>query len=135
MTVSDRRTKSGYREESPVARLYLLQRRRRERLLATAFATLVGLAAGTVHWSGLLVGGALVGLARPTLRRALVAGLGFAVLVLVAAAVEFALAGVLDRSLAMGPLLWVGTAIGVVAPVLGATVRGLFRDAPPRPPD
>jgi len=71
-----------------------------------------------------------VGLAWPTLRRALVAGLGFAALALVAAAAEFLLAGVLEKSLAMGQITYLAVAIPIVAGLLGASARGLFPDAP-----
>jgi len=112
-------------------RLYAAQRRRRERWFLTAGATVVGLGLASLHWSGLLAGGALVGLCWPTLRRAVVAGLAFAVVVLAAAVVQFSLAGVLGKYLAMGPILWVSVVAPVVGCPLGATVRGLLPDAPP----
>jgi len=116
--------------ESSLARLYAAQRTRRERWALTVAAAVIGLALATVHWSGLLAGGALVGLAWPTLRRALVAGLGFAALVLVAAAAELALAGTLEKSLAMGQITYLAVAMPLVAGPLGAAARGLVPDAP-----
>ncbi|ELZ25708.1 hypothetical protein C475_09624 [Halosimplex carlsbadense 2-9-1] len=112
------------------ARLYAAQTNPRDRWALVAVATAVGLALGTVHWVGLLVGGALVGFCWPTLRRALVAGLGFGVVVLLAMAVQFALAGSLDEYLAMGQLLAVSVAVPLVAGPLGAAARGLVPDAP-----
>ncbi|WP_436907034.1 hypothetical protein [Halosimplex marinum] len=112
------------------ARLYHAQTAPRERWGLTVTATALGLALATVHWAGLLVGGALVGFAQPTLRRALVAGLAFGVVVLLAAAVQFALAGSLDAYLAMGQLLAVSVAVPLVAGPLGAAARGLVPDAP-----
>jgi hypothetical protein len=122
----------GTDDDSPEglrARLYDAQTDPRERWALTVAATAVGLALATVHWGGLLVGGALVGFAQPTLRRALVAGLAFGVVVLLAMAVRFALAGTLDAYLEMGQLLAVSVAIPLVAGPLGATARGLVPDA------
>jgi len=116
--------------DGTLARLYDLQRDPRRRRLATAVALGLGLLLATVHWAGLLAGGALVGLSRPTLRRALAAGFGFGVLVLVVTAARFALAGTLGAVLATWPLVGVGVAIPLVAGPLGALARGLVRDAP-----
>jgi len=117
-------------EDAALARLYAAQRTPRERWALTIAAAVVGLGLATVHWAGLLAGGALVGLAWPTLRRAFVAGLGFAALVLVTTTAEFLLAGVLERSLAMGQITYLAVAIPVVAGPLGASTRGLLPDAP-----
>jgi len=97
--------------------------------MATAGALVLGTVLATFHWAGLLVGGALVGFSRPTLRRALVAGFGFGVLVLLVTAARFALAGTLGAVLATWPLVGVGVAIPLVAGPLGALARGLVRDA------
>ncbi|QPV62150.1 hypothetical protein I7X12_15585 [Halosimplex litoreum] len=112
------------------ARLHDAQTSPRERWILTLAATALGLALATAHWSGLLAGGALVGFCWPTLRRALVAGLTFGVVVLSVVAVQFALAGSLDEYLAMGPLLAVSVAVPLVAGPLGAAARGLVPDAP-----
>lgn len=112
------------------ARLSDAQTSPRERWALTAAATVLGLALASVHWGGLLAGGALIGVCQPTLRRALVAGLGFGVVVLLVVAVRFAAAGSLDQYLAMGPLLAVSVAIPLVAGSLGAAARGLAPDAP-----
>jgi len=112
------------------ARLSAAQTTPRQRWALTAAATALGLGLASLHWVGLLVGGALVGLCQPTLRRALVAGLGFGVVVLLVVAVQFALAGSLSAYLAMGPLLAVSVAAPLVAGPLGAAARGLVPDAP-----
>jgi hypothetical protein len=85
---------------------------------------------GTFHWAGLLVGGALVGLCQPTLRRALVAGLGFGVVVLAVVTLRLALAGTLGEVLGTWPLVGIGIAVALVAGPVGALARGLFGDAP-----
>lgn len=111
------------------ARVYDAQTSPRERWALTVAATALGLALASLHWGGLLAGGALVGLCRPTLRRALLAGLAFGVVVLLAMGVQFALAGSLDEYLAMGQLLAVSAAVPLVAGPLGAAARGLVPDA------
>lgn len=93
--------------------------------LVTGVAALVGLGLATVHWLGLVAGGALVGLVAPTLRRALVTGayLGGAV------AVGFVgwlwLFGALGPAVATGPLFGLSLALSLLCPILGAGVRGL----------
>ena len=88
-------------------------------------ACLAGFVLASVHWIGLVAGGALVGLVSTTLRRALLAGLGFGVLVLVAWAGLLVWHGSLDGVLATGMLAGLGAAIALVAPVLGSLVRGI----------
>jgi len=112
------------------SRLFALQRDPRRRGVATAGALLLGVVLGTFHWAGLLVGGALVGLCQPTLRRALATGLGYGVLVVAVVSLRLALAGTLDEVLGTWPLLGVGVAVALVAGPVGALARGLFGDAP-----
>lgn len=118
-----------------LTRLYVAQATGRERWALALGATAVGLALAAVHWVGVVVGGALVGLCWPTLRRALVAGLGFGVVVIVAAAARFAIAGTLADVLATWPLVGVAVATSLVGGLLGATARGLLPDAPLDEPD
>lgn len=113
-----------------LARLYAAQTTGRERWAIAVGATVVGLALAAVHWVGLLVGGALVGLCWPTLRRAVVAGLGFGVVVVAVAAARFALAGTLADVLATWPLVGVAVGMALAGGVLGATARGLLPDEP-----
>jgi len=110
-------------------RLAAVQTDPTRRFRATVLAGAVGALLATVHWSGLLVGGALVGLAWPTLRRALVAGLGFGVAVVAVFALELALAGTLSETLSMGVFAVVPAVVPLVAGPLGAGVRGLFPNA------
>lgn len=117
------------RVQKALAGLYAAQCDPRRRRVLTVAALAVGLGFATLHWSGLLVGGALVGLAQPTLRRALLAGLGFGVAALVVAAVRFALAGTLAGVGGTWPLVAVGVAAALVAGPLGASARGLIPDA------
>lgn len=114
----------------PRSRLYAAQRSPRERWALAVAATAVGLALATVHWGGLLAGGALVGLCWPTLRRALVAGFGFGAAAVGAFAARLALAGSLGDALATGALFGVAVAVPLLAGPLGAAVRGLLPDAP-----
>ncbi|NLV11416.1 hypothetical protein GOC74_15925 [Halomicrobium mukohataei] len=110
-------------------RLWRLQTDPTDRWRATVLAGTVGALLATVHWSGLLAGGALVGLAWPTLRRAVLAGLGFGIAVVALFAFELALGGSLVATLRMGVFGLVPVVVPVVAAPLGATVRGLVPDA------
>lgn len=125
--MSDGAGKSG---RGALARLYAVQRDSRTRRALTAAGLAAGLVLATVHWGGLLAGGAFVGLAQPTLKRGVLAGLGFGVAALVVAALRFALAGTLAGVVGTWPLVAVGVAVALVAGPLGASVRGLIPDAP-----
>lgn len=116
--------------DSVLAPVYDLQRDPRRRRIAMAGALLAGLALATVHWAGLFVGGALVGWTWPTLRRAVIGGLAFAVLALVAFALWLVVAGSLGDVLGTGQLLLVAVATPLVLGPLGALSRGLAPDAP-----
>lgn len=86
----------------------------------------VGVAVSTFHWSGLVLGGAIVGIVAPSLRRALLHGLYLGVAVLLAFAGALLLAGSLGKFLAMGQLFWASLAIGMgVPPVAALAARGL----------
>lgn len=110
--------------------VYALQRDPRRRWLVTAVVAVVGLALASVHWSGLLLGGALVGWCWPTLGRGILAGLAFGALVLVAFALVHLMAGTLDTALGMPPITYVTVAIPLVLGTLGGLSRGLAHDAP-----
>jgi hypothetical protein len=92
---------------------------------ALVAAALVGLGAAMVHWAGLFVAGALVGLASKTLRRAPVAGLAVGVLVLVVHVGASPVMGP-GEFLALAPAAYVTVAVALVAPVWGSLVRGVL---------
>lgn len=89
-------------------------------------AILVGLVAAALHWAGLFLGGALVGLAAETRKRALLAGLGFGVLVWVVFAATLLASGDLGQYLAMGQITVVGLAIPVTTATFATLVRWLL---------
>lgn len=87
---------------------------------------LLALAAPVVHWSGLVVGGALVGIVAPTLRRALIAGLYVGGLVVGLFAVFMWTQGALRAYTSMGIVFLASVGVGVGLPILAAgAVRGL----------
>lgn len=89
-------------------------------------ACLLGLIAATVHWFGLVVGGALVGLLATDIKRAILSGIGFGLLVVLVWGGLLAVAGSLGKAMAMGEfaLFPVGIALGLS--VLGSLVRGVL---------
>lgn len=93
--------------------------------LAQLIALAMGLALASQHWLGLIVGGALVGILALSLRRALLAGLGFGCLVTVIWILGFWRDGTLEKVLAMGEIAAIAVLIGLLAPVLGSLVRGI----------
>lgn len=95
-----------------------------DRLTLAAFA--VGVVIGSIHPAGLVGGGVLVGLAAPTLRRALSFGLYLGGLVLLVFALSLLLAGTLGPVAGMGQLTLLSVAVGLGLPTLGALgVRGV----------
>jgi hypothetical protein len=95
------------------------------RRLATAGAVVLGLAAVWLHWSGFVLGGALVALVQPSVRRGVLAGLGFGVLSWLAFAAWLAVTGDLTLYLGMGQVFAVSTAIPLVGSLLGSLARGI----------
>lgn len=95
------------------------------RRLATLGAVVVGLAVVWLHWLGFVLGGALVALVQPTIRRGLLAGLGFGVVCWLAFASWLALGGTLAVFLGMGQVLTVTTAIPLAGSLLGSLARGI----------
>lgn len=87
-------------------------------------AVLLGLLASTVHWSGILIGGALVGLLAPSLRRGVVYGVGFGLLVWVTFVLELVTAGIVPTADAL-ELFGLSFAIPVVLGGIGGTAREL----------
>lgn len=97
---------------------------RTEVAVAVAFA--LGLAATAVHPAGLAVGGGLAGLIAPTLRRALVLGVWFAVAVFVGWALVLVWYGSLVAVATATPLVYLAVGSGLAVPPLSAlAVRGL----------
>lgn len=93
--------------------------------LALVVASLLGVGATYFHWIGLVVGGALVGLVATNLKRALLAGIGFGVLVVLVWASLLSLSGVLGRAVAMGEISLVAVGIALGLSTLGSLVRGV----------
>lgn len=92
----------------------------------TVLAVVVGVALASVHWLGLVAGGALVGLVATSLKRALLAGLGFGVTALTVWVGYLAATGVLGNVLATGQFVWIAVAVGLIGPLVGSLLRGVL---------
>jgi len=88
--------------------------------LALLAAFLVGLAATTVHWAGLVLGGLLVGLVASSTARALATALSFGLVVLAVFGGWLAWNGALAEQLATGPLLVVTVGGALALPAVAA---------------
>jgi hypothetical protein len=106
-------------------RLRLLREDATYHWIGLVVAIVLGLLLSAVHWVGLVVGGALVGLVASSLRRALLAGLGFGILAVLVWLALLAGAGSLGKVLATGRLIALAVGMGIVAPVLGSLARGV----------
>lgn len=105
--------------------LTALRDRDRQRRLVVLGGVLVGLGLGSMHWLGLVIGGALVALPARTVPRGLAHGLGLGALGLAVFAVLLAAQGGLTAAVTTGTVGALGLAIGLGAPLLGALVRAL----------
>jgi hypothetical protein len=108
---------------TPAALADLRNGDRSDLLLAGAF--LVGIVLGSVHWVGLVAGGALVGLAAPSLRRAFLVGLYLGGTVLVLFALSLLVVGTFGKWAGMGQLTLLSIGASLLLPPLGAGIRGL----------
>jgi hypothetical protein len=108
------------------ARMHTLRETPTQRRLALGVAVVIGLPATIWHWFGLVLGGALVGLTRQSLRRALAAGFGFGCLVLTLFLATLQLsAGITPTELgALAPLSTLSVGFTLLAPTWGALLRG-----------
>lgn len=89
------------------------------RRLALLTASIAGIGLSLVHWVGLVVGGALVGLTRPRLRSAVLVGAGFGLLTV---GLTVLLGGPELMSM-LRPVSYGTAAVGIVLPVWGSLVR------------
>ncbi|WP_254838649.1 hypothetical protein [Natronomonas marina] len=95
----------------------------RKRAVALVVAAVVGLAVAWVHWLGLFVAGALVGLVSRSLPRAVAWGLVVGALA-VAVTVLTHPTGV-GEFLALRPPVYVTIGAGLLAPAWGSLLRGV----------
>jgi len=97
---------------------------RRKRAVALALAAVVGLGAAWLHWLGLFVAGALVGLVSRSLPRAVVWGLGVGSLAVALTVLAHPLMGA-GEFVALTPPVYVAVVVGLLAPVWGSLLRGV----------
>lgn len=104
----------------------LLERVRTEpgpHVAAVVVAVGLGLVLSWLHWFGLVLGGALVAVTAPSLRRGVVGAVGFGAVVLVAFALALGSATWVVLETTPVVYLVVGAAVGL--PVLGSVLRGI----------
>jgi len=101
-----------------------LRRDDRRRRVALAVALVAGVAAAWLHWIGLVVAGALVGLTRRSLPRALAAGVAVGAAVL-ATFVLLSPALAAGELLALGQPAYVAVGSALALPLLGSLTRGV----------
>lgn len=110
---------------TPTDRLSALRADDRQRRMVIAAGVLLGLGLGSLHWLGLVVGGAVVALPARTVPHGLGYGLALGVLELVVFAGLLAWQGALGPALSTGMVGGIAVAIGFGAPFLGSLVRGI----------
>ncbi|MFC7074270.1 hypothetical protein ACFQJ7_06920 [Halovenus rubra] len=87
-------------------------------------ACLIGLIVSSFHWSGIILGGALVGALAETVRRAILSGIGFGLIVVLTWASLIALSGNLTDVAAMNEIALLPVGITLGLSVLGSLFRG-----------
>lgn len=105
--------------------LAAVRTQRRRRLVALGGAAVVGIGLAWVHWAGLFVAGALVGLVSRDLPRAVVAGVAVGVLVLLLHLLVSPAMGA-GEFVALAPASYVTMAAALLLPVWGSLVRGVL---------
>jgi len=96
----------------------------RRRRIGLAVALLAGVGVAWMHWLGLVVAGALVGLTRRSLPRALAAGVGVGVIVLATFVLLSPTLGT-GELLALGQPAYVAVGSALALPLLGSLTRGV----------
>jgi short subunit fatty acids transporter len=125
--MSDEPTPAETLADDPIRPAFLTTVRTepRKRYAALTLALVVGLGAAWVHWLGLVVAGALVGLVSRTVSRAVAAGLGVGVAALALTVLASPTMGP-GEFLALTPPAYVAIGAGLVAPALGSLIRGVI---------
>lgn len=88
-------------------------------------AAIVGIRLASVHWLGIVIGGALVGLLGSTVRRALLLGAFFGLVVWLVFVGSMALDGVVGQFRALADFAALSFAIAVGLGTFGSLARGL----------
>ncbi|UWG47532.1 putative membrane protein [Halanaeroarchaeum sp. HSR-CO] len=104
-----------------------IRHRRKFRIAALLATSAGGLVLVWVHWIGLIVAGALVGLVSPDLRAAVVSAGGFGLLVL--AVFILPRGAIAPRVVSMDPIIYITVGGALLLPVLGSLVRGVESSA------
>lgn len=115
---------SNPRDVRPSSLLATARENDRYHWLALSGAALLGLVLATAHWTGLVLGGALVGILAADLKRAVLSGLGFGILVVTVWAALLWVAGSLGAVVSMDVLGVVPVGIALLLTTLGSTLRG-----------
>lgn len=108
----------------PSTLLAMIRSTTRYRLSALALACLLGLVLASFHWSGIVAGGALVGILATSLRRAVLFGLGFGLFVVVAWILLLVATVDTANVVAMNELALLPVAMALLLAVLGSLLRG-----------
>jgi len=98
----------------------------RHRYVAMVLGGTAGVVLASFHWTGLVVGGAAVGLAATRVRYALGAGALYGVLAWATFAAWLSTGGVLAPALDAGTVFYLSFVLAVVTATLGSLARGLI---------
>lgn len=109
----------------PSGRLAALRANSHQRRMVVVGGVLLGLGLGSLHWLGLVLGGAIVALPARSIPRGLAAGLGLGVLGLLVFGGLLAVQGALEPAITTGRVGVISVVVGVAAPLLGSLVRGV----------
>lgn len=100
-----------------------IRTRPRHHFVAMVITAFVGLFLAWIHWIGLIIAGALVGIVSPSLRNGVFSALGFGFLVITLFMLSHGTGA--TRVLRMEPIIYITLLSALVLPVLGSLVRGL----------
>lgn len=106
-------------------RLGALRTDDRQRAMVVLGGVLIGLGLGSLHWFGLVIGGAVVALPARTIPRGLAFGLGLGVIGLVVFVGLLSWQGALAPALTTGTVGVITVVVGLAAPLLGSLIRAV----------
>jgi hypothetical protein len=78
------------------------------------------------HWVGLIVGGLVAAFTRDSLKKSMMAGFVFGLVVWVLFLAYMAFNGLMQKYTAMGIVFYLSIAIPIVIPTLSASIRGFW---------
>lgn len=110
-----------------IEQLDAIRNRPKRRAIVISLCYGIGLGLASVHWLGLIAGGALVALPNRRLLTGIAAGFVFGLLVIIVWFLLHWHAGMIGSIVGMGEFTGIAVAVAIGLPLLGSLVRGIVQ--------